>query len=313
MNELLQDNYARLRRQYFVDAKAAVAAKRIGATTTPKKQQKLKWLLRHHDERRIRNRETWERDEIDELLHFYSVMEVAALLELIPSPLPTDLRRMALRHLSQPAVNKYYVMNYPLVLPQLFLLRAAGFMNLTDGSEGASFPAFVRLLQLDATIHGGDEDVDIFLWFLDGGAIEGFDIEDTIRKFKSAKKFFRSLTKRRKHMTIADSSVRGCVLFLNFCREIDSFLSSGDISPLLRFESWHLYDYWFSNLQAMVGDRISDMIDTAGGWTAKRDTASKRQKEKRVAELRGILRRLLSGDYGRLPGLPSRQIAQKKR
>jgi hypothetical protein len=70
-------------------------------------------------------------------------MEIAALLGLIPNPLPGDLRNMAIQHLTHPAVNKYFLTNYPLVLPQLFLLRATGFLSLTDSPEGNAFADFV--------------------------------------------------------------------------------------------------------------------------------------------------------------------------
>jgi hypothetical protein len=300
MNELLGNNYDRLKQQYFCDTDARRAAARISAAKTPVRAGKLGHLLRYHGESRVKKRETWKRDAVDELLHFYGVMEVAALLGLIPKPLPHDLRKMAVEHLSHPAVNKYFVTNYPLVLPQLFLLRALDLLSLTDGSEGASFPEFVQLLQLDAIIHGGDEDIDVFLWFLDGGSRNGYDIDDTIRKFRRAERFFRSLAKQREQMTTADSSVRGCVLFLDFCRELDSFLRSKSISPLLRYESWHLYGYWFSNLQAIVANRVSDMIERAGEWRVE-GKAGTREKARSVAELHAVMQRLLSGEYGRLP------------
>ena len=246
MTELLQNNYARLKRQYFDESTAPRAARRIEAAVTVAKREALSHLLRYHEEERIGDRETWKRDEVDELLHFYSVMEIAALLRLIPIPVPTALRDMALIHLRNPAVNKYFLTNYPLVLPQLFLLRVVGLVRIHEASSESSFSEFVQLLQLDSMIHGGDEDVDTFLWFLDGGEVEDSDIDTTLKKFKSAKKFLRSLTKRRRKMTVGDYSVRGCVIFLDFCAELDSFLSS-TVSPLLRYEGWHLYGYWFNN------------------------------------------------------------------
>jgi predicted RNA-binding protein with RPS1 domain len=301
MSNLLQNNYLRLKRQYFDEDTGQRAAKRIDNANTPQKQKNLTFLLRHHDEQEISDPETWDRDEVDQLLHFYSIMEIAALLGLIPDPLPEDLRSMALRHLRQPAVNKYFVTNYPLLLPQLFLLRAAALLDLKEVSRGEFFSEFIQLLQLDAMMHGGDEDVDNFLWMLDGGLIGKYDIDDAIESFKTPTIFVRCLTKVRKSMTGCDSAMRGCLLFLNFCRELDSFLSSSDTSPWLRYESWHLYGYWFSQMQFMVGDRINGIIDKMGDWKVCQGPTNLKNKNKYVTELRAVMDRLLSGAYGQLP------------
>jgi predicted RNA-binding protein with RPS1 domain len=303
MSDLLQNNYLRLKRQYFDEDTGRRAAKRIDNANTPQKQKNLTFLLRHHDEQEISRPETWDRDEVDQLIHFYSIMEIAALLGLIPDPLPEDLRSMALRHLRQPAVNKYFVTNYPLLLPQLFLLRVAALLDLKEVSGSGFFSEFIQLLQLDGMVHGGDEDVDNFLWMLDGGSVDEYDIDDAIESFKTSTTFVRRLTKVRKFMTGCDSATRGCLLFLNFCRELDSFLSSNNISPWLRYESWHLYGYWFSQMQFMVGDRINGIIDKIGDWTVRQDSTSQRNKKKYVTELRAVMDRLLSGVYGQLPVL----------
>jgi predicted RNA-binding protein with RPS1 domain len=311
MSDLARNNYARLKRQYLDLDTACRAARRIDNTNTLKKQKSLSFLLRHHDEQeKIKNGETWDRDEVDQLLHFYSIMEIAALLGLIPDPLPDDLRSMALRHLRQPAVNKYFVTNYPLVLPQLFLLRVTALLDLKEDSGSGSFSEFIQLLTLDGMIHGGDEDVDNFLWMLDGGSVGRYDIDDIVKTFKTPATFVGCLTKVRKHMTGCDSAVRGCFLFISFCRELDTFLDSTDVSPMLRYESWHLYGYWFSQLQFMVGDRITDIIDKIGDWEIRQDRTSRGDKKRFVTELRAVMNRLLSGVYGQLPGISGAKLAK---
>ena len=158
-------------------------------------------------------------------------------------------------------------------------------------------------------IHGGDEDVDNFLWMLDGGSVGKYDIDDTIKRFRSPKAFVDSLIKVRKFMTGCDSAVRGCLIFLNFCQQLDAFLSSSNISPLVRYESWHLYGYWFSQLQFMVGDRIMDIIDKIGVWGVRQDSTGRGNKKTYVIELRATINRLLSGIYGQLPTLSESNLA----
>jgi hypothetical protein len=228
-------------------------------------------------------------------------MEVAALLDVIPNPLPEELQQMAVRHLRRPAVNSYFVSNYPLVLPQLFLLRVGGYARLKATSGESTFSQFLQLLQVDSMIHGGDEDVDTLLWFLDGGCIGGYDIDDTLDAVKNAKACFRRLNIRPSKMTACDSSLHGLVTFLDFCRELDAFLCAPSLPPLLRYEAWHLYGYWFGNLSAMVGEQLNAVIERVANWNTGRGTENKRDKKAAVRQLQEIIERLVSGEYGQLP------------
>jgi hypothetical protein len=303
MTDLSEINYRNLKRQFFDLSGAKAAARRIESATIARKARDLKFLLRHHDEEEegIADGETWKRDEVDELMHFYSVMEIAALLNVIPDPLPEGLLKIAVRHLRQPAVNNYFVSNYPLVLPQLFLLRVAGYASLKANADDTTFPLFVQLLQLDSMIHGGDENVDTLLWFLDGGSIEDYDIDDTIEALKHPQTFFRILNTPPDEMTARDSSVHGLVTFLDFCRELDAFLTTPSMPPLLRYETWHLYGYWFGNLSAVVGSHMNSVIERVANWKAVSGPNNRKDKKEAVKELQNAIERLVSGEHGRLP------------
>jgi hypothetical protein len=306
MTDLRAVNYRNLKRQFFDSADAKKAAHRIDSATTAAKSRALNVLLRHHDEERVSDADTWKRDEFDELLHFYSVMEIASLLDLIPRTLPEELQKMASRHLRHPAVNRYFVSNYPLVLPQLFALRVGGYMTVRYPNDGSTvpegtFPLFLQLLQLDSIIHGGDEDVDTLLWFLDGGSTDGYDIDDTLDALKSANTFFRRLSIEPDQMTARDSSLQGLVTFLDFCQELDSFLRTRDLPDLFRYEAWHLYGYWFGNLGSMMGDHLNTAIERVTHWRTESRIGDQQDKKEAVSQLRGAVGRLLSGDYGRLP------------
>ena len=281
MNDLREINYRNLKALFDL-SDARKAARRIDSATTVKKARDLGFLLRHHDEQGITDRETWQRDQFDELIHYYSIMEIAALIDLIPNPLPEDLQQSAMRHLREPSVNQYFVSNYPLVLPQLFELRVCGFSQLKASSAVSLVPLFLQLLQLDSMIHGGDEDVDTLLWFLDGGSIDGYDIDDTLDALKDAGKFFKRLRVEPDKMTMRDSSLQGLVTFLDFCRELDAFLRISHLPPLLRYEAWHLYGYWFGNLSTMVGDHLEIAVTRVASWKIERSMAKQEDKNERL-------------------------------
>jgi hypothetical protein len=306
MTDLREVNYRNLKRQFYDCADVKKAARRIDSANTVAKSRALHFLLRYHEEKTVSDAETWARDGFDELLHYYSILEIASLLDLIPRTLPQELQEMASRHLRHPAVNKYFVSNYPLVLPQLFALRVNGYLNVRYANDVSisslgTFSLFLQLLQLDSMIHGGDEDVDTLLWFLDGGSIDDYDIDDTLDTLKNAKTFVRHLCVKPNQMTACDSSLQGLVTFLDFCQELDSFLRTRDLPDLLRYEAWHLYGYWFGNLGTFVGDHLKAAIDRVTYWKTENRRGCRQDKKEAASQLREAVGRLLSGEYGRLP------------
>ena len=62
-------------------------------------------------------------------------MEIAALLSLIPDPLPEDLLHHGSASSSPTHHKSILFTNYPLVLPQLFLLRVTALLDLKEALE----------------------------------------------------------------------------------------------------------------------------------------------------------------------------------
>src|SRR5271165_4103761 len=78
----LRPSNLRYLHQHYLEAREGLkAAARIDGAVTPKAASALGWLLRHHNEADIEDKETWERDEVDNLLEYYSLLEVASLLQ----------------------------------------------------------------------------------------------------------------------------------------------------------------------------------------------------------------------------------------
>src|ERR1043165_7747815 len=97
--------------------------KRILNQGISKKNIDLPQLFRHHTQGKIRGAEALQRSSVDELLSFYSIIEIAALIGYIRLfPIGPQLTEVY-QHLSNPSLLRYYREYYPLNLPQGLLRR----------------------------------------------------------------------------------------------------------------------------------------------------------------------------------------------
>jgi hypothetical protein len=294
MNALKEINLADLRRTYF-EGSSAPRALRILQSRTP---ASLCRVLRHHDEGEISDRETWERDAFDYLLGFYSAVEIASLMDIVPEPLPMDLVSEARRTLTNPAISRYYQQNYPLLLPQLFSLRISGHLHMKEASEHNA-TIFMHFLSLDSMLD--NDEVETFQWFIDGGCRGGYDIDDTLAVLKSPKRFFTGMTSSAKQMTSLQKSVAGFRTFLIFCRELDALLGDEALPRMARFELWHYFAYWFSNLGAYVGKHMEMAIRSIASWSLTVGDDSSADRKRAVEAYLTNIDHLISGGYGILP------------
>src|SRR5688572_4551508 len=110
--DIRQTNLTSLRIEYFDLTGARHAAnilEQFGAD--------IGWRLRHHSRYPVQlEREIQLRDDFDDLLSFYSLIEISSLLQLIPR-LPDELNARWLLDLDHPDLRAYYEEHYPLRLP----------------------------------------------------------------------------------------------------------------------------------------------------------------------------------------------------
>jgi hypothetical protein len=248
------------------------------------KETDLDRLLRHHHEKSITNEETWLRDDFDYLLSFYSILEIAALLGLITikeTPFFERIRQI----LEFRPIRRYYERHYRLLLPQLFLRRLTGSGIPNENLNDQTIALFYEFLPLVKIIEE-DKDVEVFLWFMDGGEREGFDYEDTIRSFKEVKVFAQCLCSVRKK-TPLDASVQGFAKFIRFCIDFDYLLNSARNHPKFQAEAFFFHSYWFMQCSKKLGRKLERGIHTID------DTGGNLREEALPA-----LKRLLSGEYG---------------
>ncbi|MDQ6892329.1 MAG: hypothetical protein M3167_06575 [Acidobacteriota bacterium] len=228
----------------------------------PPKTPALATLLRHHDETSggISDAQTYQRDEFDYLIAFYGLVELACILGVIEGRLPAVFKKRALKHLTNSAVQKYYEVNYPLVLPQLLVRRLDGRSDLRARcSRSIGWGAFERVRLLGYQIDTSDEEMDRFLWLLDGGSIGRYDINDWLEIFDRPKELVRRLTRKEDDRDFLDDALAGFGRFLHFARGMVRLLEDVD-DRIAQSALWHQHGYWFNAFDGHVGQKVRSVL-----------------------------------------------------
>lgn len=256
-NRLRAANLESLERQFF-DERAQRGARYLQEASPSQIALTLEsHLLREPNERALARR-----DEVDCLLRFYSILELATACGVL-ADLPPSLVEDASAHLREPAMQRYYKYYYPLLLPQAFASRLGGGCLAYGEVDDGVLQQFVVIDSLRRT-----PEVEHFLWFLDDGFTDGYGLPDLFATVKSSRSLLRSMTRAPENCTIVDNAVRGFSDFLSFCRELRSFLDRVR-NPLLRSAFWHFHGYWFN----LVGGQVLGVL-TAGIETLRAHLAN---------------------------------------
>lgn len=254
-------------------------------------RERLRILLRHHDEDEISDRETWLRDQYDYLLTFYSLVEVACGMGLMPT-LPKQFVTEATTFLSDRWVRRYYEENYPLLLPELLRRRLSGTPLKIEAPIPDAEEIFEQFRIMGSVVDQEDEETDAFLWLIDGGSYEGETISDLIGAISNPKKFVKRLAGAADGDKIGQA-LMGLSSFLDLCDQFQKQLVSLDNFPLLQSLLWHHHGYWFDQLRREMSTHIPDALKQFGTWNSN-DTKAPSPS----AEINEVLHRLTSGRYG---------------
>ncbi|HXU35148.1 MAG TPA: hypothetical protein VN937_02210 [Blastocatellia bacterium] len=260
-----QINFLDLHEQYYERGRPVLAVKMLRNARAGKEQPDLTHLLRHHEEA-IDDKETYQRDSFDFLLAYYSLLEIACLIQYVPSTFPDGFREESLWNLSHPAVERYYEKNYPLFLPRLFRLRLGGHSELSISSKKeATHPLFVRFLGMVNHVRE-DGEIELFQWFLDDGRVAGYFLGDTLELLQSPRDTVNALIEIPGKRTIPQKSISGAQKFLAFCSEFDGLLQEARDFPLFQSAMWTYHSYWFELIGDQVGRRLGRILDSFVKW-----------------------------------------------
>jgi hypothetical protein len=198
------------------------------------------------------------REQVDYLMRYCSMLELASLTGTIPDPLPQTLADQMRTILSRPAVRRYYERYYPILLPQFLLRRLSG-KPLRASFEGDGMALLSRFINVSSLREG--KDPEMFLAFLDDFiTIDGRGRADVLRILQNGPDFVRSMTTR--HPDAIDTGVRGFVAFLSFSSALNAFLLELRHSPLLQSAFWHYHGYWFQQIGGQVLGVITAGVET---------------------------------------------------
>jgi hypothetical protein len=275
--------------------------------------KRLAHLLRHHDEKSISNSETWLRDDVDYLLGFYAILEIALMIRFVEDVSVTFQKRHA-QALSNPALRRYYEWNYPLDLPRRLrerFLFGVGFQIKRNVALHVSFYEFLDLTQ----VLERDSEIESFLWALDGGRREDkdgvCDIDAVIRSLKSPTRFIGAIRRKPDRRSELDRALNGFCKFVQFCEALDLLIERLKSEPRLAEAMWLAHAYWFRSFESAIGEDLKRVVQSVARWQVKRGYA--RSLRGRIAEITALIDRLAAPPTTRwrIP-VAARQLALEK-
>jgi hypothetical protein len=233
------------------------------------------------------------------------MVEVACQAGFLNGRLPKEHIALAKFVLTSPPVRNYYEVNYPQLLPQAHLRRIEGNPVGPAPEEDQSL-AFETFFSLSQPIETG-EAVETFLWFLDGGSRDDWDIDDTIEVLGDKRSFLEHMAagpvvgedEESEELEILSASVQGCMQFLQFTLPFDSLLQELDGSPVVQSAMWHYHGYWFDQMSLHIGGEMWRVMENIIEWqTAVRKSRRKSRavtaQLERSREIQEAFRRALA-------------------
>lgn len=279
--------------------RAAEAAEIMSRARNTTNRTYLNRLLRDHRERPINSQqEIRRRDSFDFLIAFYGILEIASLIRYVPVPLPSAFNTAFLRDLSDSSIKRYYEKHYPLLLPRLCRLRLEGKLSIGEGSPDYRVHAlFQSFLSLESRQRIND-DVDMFLWFLDDGWSDGYSLSDVVECLLNRSDFLKRILKAPQEQDDLDSAVCGFGKLLSFCNDFDSFLKRCSTWPLFQSALWHYYAYWFDLAGESIGPKLRKIIENFYSWKPDQPRDANQMMGEYLDQCQKSIDRLLSGAYG---------------
>ena len=255
--EIKEINLEVIEKQYRETGAAAKGFNTLEKLIEDDDRVSLKILLRNHINSPIKTTlEVYERDQIDFLIDYYSVLEIGLIANYFPNPLSAKIEKEIKFILDNEFVNQYFTEYYPLILPEILLKQVSEkiheeyFHHQSLENTTALFDRFLMLNQ----IKKNDEDINQFLWFLDDGWTGGYSITDFWNVLKDRNLIKDKLGIANKNPFI--SSLWGFIKYTQFVGDFADLLKDSIQDPLLQSAFWHYQSYWFEHMKDGLGDIV---------------------------------------------------------
>lgn len=237
----------------------------------------LHCLLRHHGETvaGIGEPEIYYRDEFDFLLAYYSLRELAAVINYVPLEYDSSVA-LAEEILNHPAIVLFSEQHYPLLLPSFARERLNGKWT-THESAGSAFSdeatdlvvgVFEEFLQLLQRRYA-DREIDTFLWFLDDGYLEGESLADTIEDLGNPAKIEHAFSLSYRKRSHTEDSIVGFVRFIRYSQQLLWLLEQLPKDSLIQSGLWHYHVYWFTEMAHDFRAVLASAIQRIEKWAVE--------------------------------------------
>lgn len=210
----------------------------------------LNWMLRDHRKNGVYELNEIEyRDAVDSLLQYYALLVVGIVLRVLPKKLPKPIEHEILTILNDSSVKKYYEEYYPLLLPS-FLLTCVQY-NCFPRSLVNTSDHFNDLLLLNALL---DDDVEVFLWFLDNGTIDGYGMAELQKVLNRKNKVEEIIERRKDKEDYIEVAFWGFLKFTVYMERYAKLLKSCR-NEFIRSILWHYQGYWFGKMSKQMQNK----------------------------------------------------------
>jgi hypothetical protein len=232
---------------------------------------------------------------VDDLLGFYSLLEVAARAALLPDPLPAPMVKMASGQLDDDDLRRYYEHWRPRVLPIRLRERVGGRRGKEEVDESVTTLLFLQFLDMNALVE--DEDVNDFVSLLEDDGHGAVTLSDMLPAFDRPQDFFEHLAAPGPERSPLDNALQGFHKFLGSCRDFERLLAEAQQYRALQAAMW---EFRFGELERHRGT-IALFTEEAASRVGKWEGSTKQTSwtEKPDDVLHAVVR-VMSVDH-RLP------------
>ncbi|MET0571135.1 MAG: hypothetical protein ABWZ79_06890 [Pedobacter agri] len=254
------------------------------------KQHKLGQLLRSHDDEPIYEDETYLRDDIDYFLEYFSILSLGHITGYLSLKDLEEDKTEILYYLGLEPLKAYYYEHYPLELPQiLFEVLKEGRPFKKTRHSANSDNLFFKFHALNQTID--NDEVNQFLWFLDNGYTDNFNVRDLKDMLNDTKKCF----KKRTEDSVLGQAISGFFMYLDFLELLDQFLKKpGNTS--YRAAYWTYHAYWLSRIDKQLRASLKRFFNGLEDFLSHKEELSRQEVESSV----GVSRRKYDAILDRL-------------
>jgi len=230
--------------------------------------------------------------EVDDLMAFYSLLEVAILAGVISGALPEDLKRDIRETLDQPVIQRFLTRRYPQLLLSGVLSRGK-----EPGGEEERAPRpgeFYGFLELKDFIES-DVAVDIMLYLSAGGVIDDWDLSDTLAALTGPDACAECMLKAPEEQNVRDASLHGFFRLLSFCGAFEKSLPILGADPILQSACWHYFQVRLFHPEVRLLNTLLLGLSQISRWQKSDNAHVDGMVEPR--ELLSVVRKLFSPDY----------------